>query len=138
MRFLRARVHAVAGGWTCRRRGAAAWRVGARPVAVPVGAVRRRGGLPRDARALAFEREPQPRELLLDEPSLDRGFDVERLTDLRVLADQLASAAGHRLLRRLRGLPQIDRAPALGRLVRDPGLEAQPRNVRELVDRLVT
>src|SRR5205823_5275515 len=62
-----------------------------------------------------LERQSQPRQLFDHEPALDRRLDVERLADLRVLADQLARLARHRLLRCLRRLPQIDRAPPLGR-----------------------
>jgi hypothetical protein len=52
-------------------------------------------------------------------------------------ADQLASASRQLLASRFRRLPEVDSSPALGRLLRDPGLEAQAGNLLELVDRLV-
>src|SRR6185436_5220796 len=75
--------------------------------------------------------------------SLARCFDVEGLADLGVLADQLAQPPRDLLLRRLDRLPELDRAEALGRLVRDPGPEAKAGNllrgavevVPELVER---
>ncbi len=66
------------------------------------------------------------RQLFDREPALDRGFDVELLADVRLLADQLPCTAGHLLLSRLSRLPEVDRAPALDCLVRDPRLEAEP------------
>src|SRR2546427_10863167 len=69
--------------------------------------------------------------------ALDRRLDVEGLADVRVLPDQLPVAAWNGLFRRLVGLPQVDGAPALGRLVRDPGLEAETRDVGERLDGLV-
>ena len=63
---------------------------------------------------------------------------VELLTEVRVFADQLARAARQLLVGRLARLPEVHGAPALGRFVRDPRLEAQPGNLLERVDGLVT
>src|SRR5918999_4542994 len=84
-----------------------------------------------------LEREPAARELLEREPSLDRRLDVELLGDVGLLTDQFARAARKLLACGLRRLPQVDRAPPIGRLVRDPGLEPQARNVGERIHRLV-
>jgi hypothetical protein len=87
--------------------------------------------------ASALEREPAPRELLERERSFDRRLDVEHLAEVGLLADQLPGTARQLLLSRLRRLPDVDRAPALRRLVRDPRLQAQPRDLGELFDGLV-
>jgi hypothetical protein len=68
---------------------------------------------------------------------LDRRLDVELLADFRLLADQLTSSARQLLASSPRRLPEVDRSPALGHLVRDPRLEAQAWNLLELADRLV-
>jgi hypothetical protein len=70
-------------------------------------------------------------------PSIGR-LDVELFTDVGLFADQLTSSARRLLASRLRRLPEVDRSPALGHLVRDPRLEAQARNLLELIDRLVS
>src|SRR3954465_11646787 len=75
--------------------------------------------------------------MFLGEAALDRGLDVEVLGDVRILADQLACPARQLLRGRLGRLPEVDGAPAVGRLVRDPGLEAQALHLLEGVDRLV-
>jgi len=59
------------------------------------------------------------------------------LADVRLLADQLARSARHLLTSCLRRLPEVDRSPALGHLDRDPRLEAQARNLLELIGRLI-
>jgi hypothetical protein len=84
-----------------------------------------------------LEGEAAPRELLVCEEALDGRLDVELLADVRILADQLAGLARHFPLGCLAGLPEVDRTSALGCLVRDPGLEAKPRDVLERIDRLV-
>jgi hypothetical protein len=68
---------------------------------------------------------------------LDRRFDVELLADVGLLADQLARSARQVLPSGLRRLPDVDGAPAFGRVVRDPRLEAEPRDLGELLDGLV-
>src|SRR4051794_39611020 len=69
--------------------------------------------------------------------ALDARLEVEPLLEVRVLADELAGAAGERLPAGLLGLPQVDRAPAVALLVGDPHLEAQARDLAERVDRLL-
>src|SRR5438876_1067151 len=86
---------------------------------------------------LRLERKTPPRELLDRERALDRRLDVELLADVRLLTDQLTSSARQLLASRLRRLPEVDRSPALGHLVRDPRLEAQARNLLDLIDRLI-
>src|SRR5512132_4207659 len=61
-----------------------------------------------------LEGESEARELLDLEAALDRRLDVELLSDVRILADELAGLARDVLTRRRRRLPEIDRAPALG------------------------
>src|ERR671935_2135997 len=64
-------------------------------------------------------------------------LDVEGVADLRILADQFAHPARNLLLRRLGRVPELDRAEALGRLVRDPRSEAEPRHLVALVAEVV-
>src|SRR5436305_9252777 len=68
------------------------------------------------------EGQAEARELWRDRHGC---FEVEDLDDLRVLADQLARPRRQLLLRRLDRLPDVERAPALGRLVAEPRLEEQ-------------
>ncbi len=79
----------------------------------------------------------EARQLLDVEAALDRGLDVELLGDVGLLADQLARPARKRLPRSFDRFPDVDRAPALGRLVGDPELQPQALQLLELVDRLV-
>src|SRR5262249_24531138 len=81
--------------------------------------------------------EAPARERLDQGLPLDRRLDVELLAGVRLLADQLTRPARQLLLRVLARLPQVHGAPALGRLVRDPRLEAQAGHVFEGVHRLV-
>src|SRR3712207_5456374 len=90
-----------------------------------------RPGTTTSTSASVLEREPKPRELLDGVPPFDRRLDVELLRDLRILADQLARAAGKLLARGLRRLPDVHGAPTLGRLVGDPRLEAEAGKLRE-------
>jgi len=72
-----------------------------------------------------LEGEAPTGKLFDRELPLDGRLDVEFLADVRLLADQLAGLARQLLGGRLARFPEIDGAPALGRLVRDPGLEGQ-------------
>jgi hypothetical protein len=71
------------------------------------------------------------------EVALDRRLDVELLQHHRLRADQQARAAWQLLLGGLARLEEVERAPALADRVGDPDLEAEARDVLELVDRLV-
>src|SRR5262249_24819701 len=82
-----------------------------------------------------FECEPALGELLERERAFDRGLDVELLDDVGVLSDHLPRWAPQLLLGGLRRLPQKDRAPAVGRLVRHPCLETQPPGPRRTAQR---
>ena len=85
-------------------------------------------------RAHPSNASPSRRELRRDR---HRRLEVEHLDDLRVLADQLARPRRQLLLGGLPRLPDVDRAPALGRPRRRPTLEEEPRDLLELLDRLV-
>src|ERR671910_3201859 len=85
----------------------------------------------------ALEGEAEAGQLLDVEPALDRRLDVELLGNVGLLADQLARAAGEILPGGLERLPDVDRAPALRRLVRQPELQPQALDLLELVDRFV-
>ena len=88
-------------------------------------------------RALRLESETAARELLHRVRALDRRLDVELLTDVRLLADQLARSARQFRAGSFHRLPEVDRPLALGHLVRNPCLEAQAGNLLELIDRFV-
>src|SRR4029450_2713776 len=85
-----------------------------------------------------LEGEAVARELLDLEAALDRRLDVELLADVGVLADELASLARNGLPRRRLRLPEIHCAPALGRLVRNPGLEPKPLDLLQRTPRFVS
>jgi hypothetical protein len=67
----------------------------------------------------------------------DRRLDVELLSDLRVLADQLACSARQLLAGRCGGFPDVD-APHRSVVSSEiPGFEPEAGNLLELVDRLM-
>src|SRR5919201_5473951 len=89
----------------------------------------------REARSL--EREPEAGELFDLVAAFDRRLEIELLDHVGIGTDQLASAAGQRLVGGFAALEEVDRAPALCPLVGDPRLEPQTWNLGEVVDRLV-
>src|SRR5205085_5767747 len=89
----------------------------------------------RSAGPALLERQAEAPELF---GSRDGRLEVEDLDDLRVLADQLARPRRQLLLGCLQRLPQVDGAPALRRLVREPALEQQPGEALERRHGLVT
>src|SRR5215216_5049592 len=92
---------------------------------------------PAPAETQLLECEAEPRELFVGVPALDRRLEVELLDEIGILADQLARQARQLLVGCLTGLEEVERAPALSGGVRDPGLQPQPLDVLERVDRLV-
>src|SRR5688500_11618089 len=85
----------------------------------------------------SLEGEAVVRQLLVGELALDGRLQVELLDEVGLLPDQLAHPARKLLVGGLARLEQVERAPALPRGVRDPGLEAQAVDLGERVDGLV-